>query len=57
MKNPSANNPLKGKPVVGTFMTYIHNSSKRGGQLVEVDFNVKGKDIQYIYTTLKKGGH
>ena len=57
MKTPVANTPLKGKPVVGTFITYIHNSSKRRGQLVEVDFNVKGKDIQFIYTTVKKGGH
>jgi len=46
--------PLKGKPVIGTFMTYTHNAAKHTGELVEVDFKVKGKTIEYKYTKVTK---
>ncbi len=51
--NTPANN-IKGRPVIGTFMTYIHNTGKHKGELVEVDFKVTGRKIEYKYTSLKK---
>lgn len=53
MKTPSSNDQ-KGRPVVGTFMTYIHNTGQHRGELVSVDFKVKGRKIEYTYTSLKK---
>lgn len=45
---------LKGKPVMGTFMTYVFNQGAHKGTIVEVDFKVRGKQIEYKYTELKK---
>lgn len=45
---------LKGRPVMGTFMTYVYNAKAPKGKIVEVDFKVKGKQIEYRYTELKK---
>ena len=44
---------LKAKPVIGKFMTYMFNANGRRGEVVEVDFKVKGKEIEYKYTRLK----
>ena len=44
---------MKGKPVMGTFMTYQLNANGQKGEIVEVDFKVKGKEIEYKYTKLK----
>jgi hypothetical protein len=49
----AAHLPLKAKPVIGTFMTYVYNAGKHRGELMEIDFKVKGKSIEYKYTRLK----
>lgn len=45
---------LKGKPVMGTFMTYVFSTKAHKGKIMEVDFKVRGKQIEYKYTELKK---
>lgn len=50
----AAQSAMKAKPVMGTFMTYVFNPKAPKGKIVEVDFKVKGKQIEYKYTELKK---
>ena len=54
MKTTATLTGLKGKPVMGTFMTYVFNPKAPKGKIMEVDFKVKGKQIEYKYTELKK---
>ena len=44
---------IKGRPVIGQFLTYMFKSNGKRGEVVEVDFKVKGKQIEYKYTKLK----
>jgi hypothetical protein len=50
-------NHPQARPVMHQFITYKVNTDAHRGEVVAVDFKVKGKIIEYVYTRLKTRYH